>query len=45
MNRKVESFKQTLFIGTVRIVKSYNKCKKCSLSAHNRFATRILPCR
>ena len=32
-----------------RPIESYNKCLKCSLSAltqaHNRFTTRLLPCR
>jgi len=46
MNRKVKSFKQAVFIGTMCGVESYDKCSKCTLSAltqtRSRFATSLL---
>jgi len=47
MNRKVESFKQTVFLPQQYSVKSYNKCSRCCLSAlthaHNRIALVYCP--
>jgi len=49
MNRTVKSFKQKVFLSEqCAVSKLTTKCSKCSLSAltqaHNRFATRLLPC-
>jgi len=49
MNRKVKSFKQTLFLlEQFAVLKRYNKCSKCILWAltqiDDHFAPRLLPC-
>jgi len=48
MNRKVKSFKETVFLSQQCAVSKVTTSSKCYLSAltqaHNRFATRLVPC-